>query len=202
MRIILQSLAVLSSTLVGVSDAKTVLGAFPFSSLREERDLVSHDHHHHEKSLELNAKASILNIAENGTTVDETGRRCIEKMMMVEETVYKDVMTCDHKYKERCHESYVTVYEPHQEEECDERYRKVCDISYTQSATNEAVEECRTPLVQDCANIDEVEPECRTVHETVCTTSQEEHEVEDDIVKCETVHEKKCHTVTEGNTHN
>ena len=44
--------------------------------------------------------------------------------MMVEETVWDDVMTCDHSYDTRCHISYITTYESQQEEECDENYRK------------------------------------------------------------------------------
>ena len=39
---------------------------------------------------------------------------------MVEETVYDRVPTCDHSYDKRCHTSYITQYEAHQEEECEE----------------------------------------------------------------------------------
>ena len=65
-------------------------------------------------------------------------------------------------------------------------------------AVNEPVEECRTPWVPDCVNNNNSQTECRPVFETVCTTRQEEHEVEDDVVKCETVQEKKCHIVRQG----
>ena len=103
-----------------------------FSSVqRQKRDLVRHSYHHN--AVDTRDVTTTGDILANGTT-DDSGRTCIKKMMMVEETVYDDVMTCNHKYQERCHESYVTVYEPHQEEECDERYRKVCDISYDTKA--------------------------------------------------------------------
>ena len=156
-------------------------------------------HHQQQQQDDVAAfKTNITELAEKGEATAD-GRVCVEKVMMVEETQWQDVMTCDHKYKERCHESFITVYEPHQEEECDENFRKVCDISYEEQALNDVVEECRTPLVSVCEYDDDCETECRTVQETVCTTSQEEHEVEDDVVNCETVVEKKCEIVTEGN---
>ena len=45
--------------------------------------------------------------------------------MMVEETAYDEVVTCDHSYDQRCHTSYVTSYVSQQQEECDENFRKV-----------------------------------------------------------------------------
>ena len=45
--------------------------------------------------------------------------------MMVEETEYDEVVTCDHSYDQRCHTSYVTSYVSQQQEECDENFRKV-----------------------------------------------------------------------------
>ena len=51
------------------------------------------------------------------------------EVMMVEETEYDEVVTCDHSYDRRCHTSYVTSYVSTQQEECDENFR---------SATQEA----------------------------------------------------------------
>ena len=96
------------------------------------------------------------------------GRRCVNKVMMREETEYEEIMTCVHNYDTRCHSTYVTVYEPHQEEECDEKYKKECIISYEEKAVSEVVEECRTPFLPDC-NLPE-EQDCQTVYETQCTT--------------------------------
>ena len=45
--------------------------------------------------------------------------------MIVEETVYDEVVTCDHSYDKRCHTSYVTSFVSVQEEECDENFKKV-----------------------------------------------------------------------------
>merc|ERR1711872_912261 len=52
------------------------------------------------------------------------GKRCIDKVEMVEETEYDEVVQCDHSYDRRCHTTYVTNYESQQEEECEENFRK------------------------------------------------------------------------------
>merc|ERR1712113_955885 len=117
------------------------------------------------------------------------GKRCIDKVEMVEETEYDDVVQCDHSYDKRCHTTYVTNYESQQEEECEENYRKSCFIEYEKIAFNETVQICRTPLVKDC---DVQGPEiCRTEYESECWTKQEVHDVEDDVVECRTEVEEK-----------
>ena len=106
---------------------------------------------------------------------DRDGKRCIDKVEMIEETEYDDVVTCDHSYDKRCHTTYVTNYESQQEEECEENYRKSCFIEYETIAFNETVEVCRTPLVKDC---DIQGPElCTTQYESECWTKNEEHDV-------------------------
>jgi len=129
-----------------------------------------------------------------------TGKRCIDKVEMVEQTEYDEEVQCDHSYDKRCHTTYVTNYESQQEEECDENYRKSCFIEYEQIAITETVQICRTPLVKDC---DVQGPEiCRTEYESECWTKQEEHDVDDDVVECETVYEEKCEDETSGYTTN
>merc|ERR1711874_531017 len=128
------------------------------------------------------------------------GKRCIDKVEMVEETGYDEVVQCDHSYDKRCHTTYVTNYESQQEEECDENFRKNCFIEYEAKAITETVQVCRTPLVKDC-NVQGPEI-CRTEYESECWTKQEEHDVEDDVVECETVYEEKCEDETSGYTTN
>jgi len=129
---------------------------------------------------------------------NENGKRCINKVMMVEETVYDDVVTCDHSYDRQCHTSYTTTFEAQQEEDCEENYMKNCFINYDKVAFNQTVQICRNPLVTDCSV--EGEPICRTEFESECYTHQHEHEVEDDVVDCQTVQETKCEDVTVGYT--
>ena len=126
------------------------------------------------------------------------GKRCIDKVEMIEETEYDEVVQCDHSYDRRCHTTYVTNYESQQEEECEENFRKNCFINYEKSAVNETVQVCRTPLVKDC---DVQGPEiCRTEYESECWTKQEKHDVEDDVVECETIQDEKCEDETSGYT--
>jgi hypothetical protein len=131
-------------------------------------------------------------------TAGADGKRCIDKVEMVEETEYDEVVLCDHSYDRRCHTTYVTNYESQQEEECEENFRKNCFINYEKIAFNETVQVCRTPLVKDC---DIQGPEvCRTEYESECWTKQEEHDVEDDVVSCKTVEDEKCEDQSEGYT--
>merc|ERR1711962_220475 len=186
--------------------SRSLTGTFPFN---QKNGAAEDDHHHHHD--ESHAPASLDSRAErqgDDTPVDfgavaaagpgADGKRCIDKVEMVEETEYDDVVQCDHSYDRRCHTTYVTNYESQQEEDCEENFRKNCFIEYEQIAFNETAEVCRTPLVKDC---DVQGPEiCRTEYESECWTKQEEHEVEDDVVECETIQDEKCQDNTSGYT--
>ena len=137
------------------------------------------------------------NLQQNGSlTVTSDGLTCIKKLMSIEYTEYTEAMTCVHKTKERCHDTFVTQFEPHQEQVCDEKFEKTCTISYENVAVNEEVEVCKTYLCPDCSQ--KGPEECQTVYDTVCETKRKVHEVEDDVVNCETVVEEKCENVTDG----
>ena len=82
----------------------------PLSSL----SLESRDSRQGEEDLEVGF-AAVAAAAPDGE-----GKRCIDKVQMVEETVYDEVMQCDHSYDRRCHTTYTTSYESQQEEECEE----------------------------------------------------------------------------------
>merc|ERR1712236_185486 len=196
-------------------ESRNLLGTFPFNAQEGEHHGAHgehHDHgdHGHHAAHETNSLTSRANRQGDDTPVDfgavaaagpgADGKRCIDKVEMVEETEYDDVVQCDHSYDRRCHTTYVTNYESQQEEECEENFRKNCFIEYSKIATTENVEVCRKPLVKDC----EVEgPEiCRTEYESECWTKQEVHEVEDDVVECATEVEEKCEDETSGYTTN
>merc|ERR1712037_45463 len=89
----------------------------------EAMAVVETSHHLHDdvlditkNGLEVNQKALDILDQIRDQEPDEEGRKCVKKIMMREETVYDEVMTCHHSYDERCHDSYITTYEPHQEE--------------------------------------------------------------------------------------
>ena len=101
-------------------------------------------------------------------SIAAVGERCIDKVVMVQETEYDNEILCKHSYSERCHITYKTDYEPQQEEECDENYRKKCFIEYKNVASEEKVQFCFTPLVRNC---DIPGPtECTTEYRSECTT--------------------------------
>jgi len=198
---------------------RSLLNTFPFNADQgahhdHHADHSAHDAHHghHEETAALVPSVSLVareqlqgdgppSFADTAAAAPGAdGKRCIDKVDMVEVTEYDDVVQCDHSYDKRCHTTYVTNYESQQEEECDENFRKNCFIEYEQIAFEETVTICRKPLVKDC---DIQGPEiCTTQYESECWTKQEEHNVEDDVVTCETVYEEKCEDETSGYTTN
>ena len=188
---------------------KSLLNTFPFNA----KSSADHAHEHaqpQERQFSVNIPArNALQAADGGlggvafgdvaaAKPGSDGKRCIDKVEMIEETEYDEVVQCDHSYDRRCHTTYITNYESQQEEECEENYRKNCFIDYEKIAYNEIVQVCRTPLVKDC---DVQGPEiCRTEYESECWTKQEEHDVQDDVVECETIQDEKCADETSGYT--
>jgi len=189
-------------------DGKSLLNTFPFN--REQLDDQGHHGHHedgHHQSSQDDARVarqgaekatpSFRDVA-NAVPASPDGKKCVEKLQMIEETEYEEVIQCDHSYDKRCHTTYVTNYESQQEEECEENFRKTCFITYEQAAFNETVSVCREPLIKDCNQVGE--EICRTEYESECWTKQEAHEVEDDVAECTTELEQKCEDETSGYT--
>merc|ERR1711934_236222 len=141
-------------------DSRSLTNTFPFNANQGEEG--HHHHGHHEDSLRASSDIASRDQRQRGGDVPvdfgavaaarpgQDGKRCIDKVEMVEETEYDDVVQCDHSYDRRCHTTYVTNYESQQEEDCEGNFRKNCFIEYEQIAFNETATVCRTPLVQDC----------------------------------------------------
>merc|ERR1712038_2176396 len=191
-------------------DARSLVNTFPFNANSGNGHHGNHHDHHEEPARRAFTGLDSRNQRQGGDDTDVSfpavaaarpgndGKRCIDKVEMIEETEYDEVVQCDHSYDRRCHTTYVTQYESQQEEDCDENFRKSCFIEYEQIAFNETAEVCRTPLVKDC---DVQGPEiCRTEYESECWTKQEVHDVQDDVVECETQIEEKCNDNTSGYT--
>jgi len=204
---------------------KSLLNSFPFNAQEHEEhghhgehgdhgDHAHGDHgehgdhgdHHartaHSQDTPLLARQGYGEESEQSSpdfaSVAESGKKCVQKVMMVEETVWEDHETCDHSYDKRCHKSYTTTYQSQQEEECDEVFRKICYIEMVDVAHNVTTQVCRKPLVKDC----DIEGEtiCRTEYQSECWSKQIPHEVEDDVVECNTVEDEKCEDETVGYT--
>ena len=116
---------------------RSLVNTFPFNS-----KAAADDHHHadHQEQARIPVQA-LDSPRDNRQGADDVsfpavaaaapgndGKRCINKVEMVEETEYDEVEQCDHSYDRRCHTTYVTNYESQQEEECEENYRKASKI--------------------------------------------------------------------------
>jgi len=193
---------------------KSLANSFPFNVGQKEEDSYESHHgvsraHSAPKPPRSNQARSNLiqgqfrqygEIAEESspTFTEVTEKKCIDKVMIVEETAFDEVITCDHSYDQRCHTSYVTAYDAVQEEDCEENYKKECFIEMKVIAFNETTEVCKKPLIKDC-DIDG-DTVCRTEYESECWTKQIPHEVEDDVAECQTVHQEMCKDQTVGYT--
>ncbi len=81
---------------------------------------------------------------------DETGMCCVYKDSKVQSLSKEPVLECNHKNVEKCHYTYVTQFEPAQEEMCEENFEKTCQITFRQIANKETVQKCLTPLKKVC----------------------------------------------------
>merc|ERR1712168_587346 len=127
-------LALLSTATAQRRNGKNLRGVFPF---RQEAGRSAdgghhehHDHHHHDHGDQKAAPSTGLALPARGSrqganddvaldigSIAAAGERCIDKVVMVEETEYDDVIECKHSYSEKCHTTYTTDFEPQQEEE-------------------------------------------------------------------------------------
>jgi len=121
--------------------------------------------------------------------------RCIKKVMQVEETVWDTKIRCEHRFSEKCHDTYITDYVPTQERECQTSFKKNCHITYKPTRFTDTVELCNEGLEKVCSNTTVGEEICRTHYETSCETRFKEHEVEQDEPVCKMVTERKCRDV-------
>lgn len=183
-------------------EQRNLRGVFPFKQQRQgQQHHAAHaEHHAHHETPARDSRqrggGRDEEVALDIGSIAAAGERCIDKVVMVEETEYDDVVTCKHSYSQKCHTTYTTDFEPQQEEDCEENFVKSCFIEYKKVASKDTVTFCHTPIEIE-GDGDEV---CKTVYESHCKTTYEEHDVDDDVVECETIQEEKCEDVTQGYT--
>ena len=66
----------------------------------------------------------------NATLNLDGSKECVNSTGIIEMYDKKPIHECTHKNEEQCHHTYVTQFEPIQEEECDVNYQKSCQVSY------------------------------------------------------------------------
>ena len=94
----------------------------------------------------------------------QDGRVCVVKQEEVQALDREQVLECTHAEEEKCHNTYLTLFSPVQEERCDETFEKKCQITFRPEAAEDTVRSCLTPLVKECSGAGP--QECRT--EQVC----------------------------------
>merc|ERR1711942_90882 len=143
---------------------KNLRGTFPFNQRNgQAAGHAAHDHHHEHEHAHAHQAVDARGSRQGGGddvaldigSIAAAGERCIDKVVMVEETEYDDVIECKHSYSQKCHTTYTTDFEPQQEEECEENFIKNCFIDYRKVASTEQIEFCHTPLVCDGETIQE-----------------------------------------------
>merc|ERR1712150_276439 len=192
-------LLLVATSALGQRAGKNLRGTFPFNSRNKDAHHGAHHAQHAVSDIRdarQRGRGGGDDVALDIGSIAAAGERCIDKVVMVEETEYDDVVTCKHSYSEKCHTTYTTDFEPQQEEDCEENFVKSCFIEYKKVASEEAVTFCHTPILLE----GDGEEVCQTVYESACTTRYEEHDVAEDKVECETISEEKCEDVTQGYT--
>jgi len=102
------------------------------------------------------------------------GRLCVIKQEMID-TLKKDpVLECKHKNVEKCHYTYLTQFNPTQEEECHENFEKSCQIIFRQEARRDSIRKCYRPLQKVCNG--QGPQICKKVFESSCSTRYVEKE--------------------------
>ncbi len=81
-----------------------------------------------------------------------------------------------------------------------DRFKKVCYIDYEDVAKTESVRVCRKKPTRDCdADTENMADVCEDIPETICETTYKTVEVDDDQPECVTVQETMCDKDSEGN---
>merc|ERR1712110_325538 len=98
-------------------DGKSLVNTFPFNAAGEDHAHAHGDEDHAARAQRQGASDASTSFADvAGASPGPDGKRCIDKVEMIEEIEYDDVVQCDHGYDKRCHTTYVTNYDSQQEE--------------------------------------------------------------------------------------
>jgi len=124
-------------------------------------------------------------------------KKCIEKVVLEEQTEYDQEVQCHHRYRKHCYTTYTTIFDPVQVVSCVENYKKDCYIEFGLDAVNHTVKICRKPLEKDCS-VRVGEERCSTHFESECWTRQLRSKITDKVPDCQPVTEQVCTNYTVG----
>merc|ERR1712168_644697 len=121
-------------------DGKSLVNTFPFNARGNSARSQDHDHHHDHDHNDRNLAVSLDARGQRqgsdggapsfddvaGARPGNDGKRCIDKVEMIEETEYDDVVQCDHSYDKRC-EDETSGYTTNTK--CSKWPKEVCNVS-------------------------------------------------------------------------
>merc|ERR1712200_15936 len=147
-----------------VFDQRSLVTTFPFnaqdnvvaSAPQPRRLTASQDLSPRNDLQGADIDVSFPAVAAAGLNAD--GKRCIDKVEMVEETEYDDVVQCDHSCDRRCHTTYTTNYESQLVKDCDVQGPEICRTEYESECwtkqevhdVEDDVVECTTEVEEKC----------------------------------------------------
>ena len=112
-------LLLVATSALGQRAGKNLRGTFPFNTRNGGANAAHHGAHHghHEEHHAHHAADDTRDARQRGRgggddvaldigSIAAAGERCIDKVVMVEETEYDDVVTCKHSYSEKCLPTY------------------------------------------------------------------------------------------------
>merc|ERR1711962_1358577 len=161
---------------------KNLRGTFPFNQRNAQAaSHAAHDHHHEHAHAHnaVDARASRQgggdDVALDIGSIAAAGERCIDKVVMVEETEYDDVIECKHSYSQKCEDvtqGYTT------EKKCTKWPKQVCTSAKANVKKYSPETECKKVPKELCGPSGcELKPgpeECFPRTETVVTEVPEE----------------------------
>merc|ERR1712088_772118 len=178
----------------GQRAGKNLRGTFPFNSRNNQNHAAHHgdhhgahhgDHAHHEQHAADDTRASRQrggggnDVALDIGSIAAAGERCIDKVVMVEETEYDDVVTCKHSYSENCH----TLYE------------SACTTRYQEHDVQDDVVECETIQEEKCEDVTQgytTEQKCTKWPVQKCKTSAGKVKKYSPETECKKVPREAC----------
>ena len=117
------------------------------------------------------------------------GKRCIDRIEMVDEIEYDDVIKCDHVADKKCHTTFSTNYQSVQEEECQDTFKKNCVFEYEHVVKTTTF--CSTTLNKDCdapgCGFSEGEEECYDKTQEVVQKAPQEKCTIEPAITCKQV---------------
>merc|ERR1712045_313806 len=185
-------LLLVATSALGQRAGKNLRGTFPFNSRSNSNAAHAHhadheEHHAHHnvddtRDARQRGRGGGDDVALDIGSIAAAGERCIDKVVMVEETEYDDFIECCFiEYKKVASEEPIQfchtplVCEGEGPEECKTVYESQCETRYHEHDVEDDVVECETVQEEKCEDITQgytTEQKCTKWPKQVCTSQK------------------------------